>query len=44
MLALDGQGSAASEALAPDAASRVEREGVAEGVETMRPLSPGMIG
>jgi len=44
MLALDGQGSAASEALAPDAASRVEREGVAEGVETMPPLSPGMIG
>ena len=44
MLALDGQGSAASEALAPDAASRFEREAAAEGAETMTPLSPGIIG
>ncbi len=43
-LALDGLGSAATEALASDAASRFEREAAAEGLETTIPLSPGMIG
>lgn len=44
MLALDGQGSAATEALASDASSRVEREAAAEGMGTTIPPSPGMTG
>ncbi|OGO11163.1 MAG: hypothetical protein A2Y93_02085 [Chloroflexi bacterium RBG_13_68_17] len=43
-LALDGLGSAATEALASAAASRFERQAAIDGMQATLPLSPGMVG